>query len=71
MKLSEELDEYLSSGEIEELADLQELIYAIIKFKNISAEEFEKLRHDKALKNGAFDQRLFLKDVKNNRKKEI
>lgn len=64
IKLTEELNEYLSSGEIEELADLQEVIYAILKYESIDINDFEKMRTDKVLKNGAFDKRLFLKDVK-------
>jgi len=35
-KLAEEVDEYLSSGSIEEIADIMEVIYSILEVKNIS-----------------------------------
>jgi len=62
-KLSEELTEYQDSNNIEELADLVEVIYAILEFKRVSLEEFEKLRQDKVLSRGAFKERLLLKEV--------
>ncbi len=62
LKLAEELDEYLRSGEIDELADLQEAMYAILKHENIDIADFEKIRTDKVSKNGAFEKRFFLKD---------
>ncbi len=63
LKLSEELNEYLENGDIEELADLQEVILAILKFQDTSLEDFERIRINKALKNGSFDKRFFLKGV--------
>ncbi len=63
LKLKEELNEYLSEGNIEELADLQEIIFAILKFENIDVEEFEKIRNEKNIKNGSFNDRIYLKDV--------
>lgn len=62
-KLSEELAEYQESKDIEELADLQEVIYAIIKAKGISVAEFEKIRINKADKRGGFEKRILLKEV--------
>ena len=59
-KLIEELDEYNVSGEIEELADLVEVIYGILKHKGIYLEEFESIRQEKKLKRGAFDKGLVL-----------
>ena len=40
--LQEELKEYLESGEVEELADLEEVLRAILDSKGVSYEEFEK-----------------------------
>lgn len=60
-KLQEEVDEYKESESPEELADIIEVIYAIAKFKNISIEELEKIRTDKADKRGSFDKRIILK----------
>jgi predicted house-cleaning noncanonical NTP pyrophosphatase (MazG superfamily) len=62
-KLNEELDEYLESGSVEELADLVEVVYAILDFKNVSISEFERIREEKVEKRGAFKQRLLLKEV--------
>lgn len=60
LKLQEELNEFLQSKEIEELADLQEVILAIIKHKKISTQDFEELRLSKVLKNGGFDKKIYL-----------
>ena len=49
-KLQEELNEYKRNGDIEELVDLVELIYAIIHHKGVSLTEFEKLREEKISK---------------------
>ena len=62
-KLMEELEEYNSSGKIEELADLVEVIYGILKHKGTSLEEFESIRQEKKFKRGAFDKGLVLVKV--------
>ena len=62
-KLGEELQEYLASDNIEELADLVEVVHAIVKYKNVSLSDFEKIRIQKAVERGAFDKRLLLKEV--------
>ncbi len=62
-KLDEELLEYKESGDIEELADLVEVVYGILKHKEISIEEFEKIRTDKNDKRGAFEEGLILVEV--------
>lgn len=63
IKLKEELNEYLESGEVEELADLEEVLMAILKAKNISYSDFEKIRNEKVQKRGAFNDRIFLESV--------
>ena len=62
-KLSEETNEYQESGNVEELADLEEVLRAILKAKGISYEDFEKIRIGKVEKRGAFDRKLLLKDT--------
>ena len=62
-KLGEEIQEYLSSDSTDELADLVEVIYAILKYKGIDINEFELIRKRKAEKRGAFDKKLLLKEV--------
>ena len=59
-KIQEEMKEYLESGEIEELADLEEVLKAILKVKNCSYEEFEAIRKNKVQKRGAFSKRIYL-----------
>ena len=59
-KLQEELKEYLESGEVEELADLEEVLRAILDAKKCSYEDFEKIRDAKAEKRGSFKKRIFL-----------
>ena len=63
LKLSEELEEYLESGDVEELADLVEVIYALLDCKGVPLEEFEKTRLKKAEKRGGFKKRLLLQEV--------
>ena len=62
-KLQEELKEYLESGDVEELADLEEVLRAVLNAKKVSYEEFEKIRTTKTNKRGAFDKRIFLESV--------
>ena len=62
-KIQEELAEYLESGEIEELADLEEVLRAILDVKGVSYEEFEKIRHEKVNKRGAFKDRIYLEGL--------
>ena len=62
-KLTEELAEYQESKDIEELADILEVIYAIAQTRVVSIVELEKLRLDKADKRGAFSKKILLKEV--------
>lgn len=62
-KLSEELQEYLASDSVDELADLVEVIYSILKYKGIEIADFHGLREKKAAERGAFEKRLLLKEV--------
>ena len=59
-KLLEEVNEYLESGEVEELADIKEVFLAILEAKQISNENLEEIRLNKVKKRGAFKKRLFL-----------
>lgn len=62
-KIQEEVKEYLESNNIEELADIVEVIYGILEVKNISIEEFENVRKSKVQKRGAFKEKIFLEKV--------
>ena len=62
-KLDEELAEYHQDQNLEELADLLEVIYAAAQARGYTLDELEAVRKEKAEKRGAFDKRIFLKEV--------
>lgn len=62
-KLDEELAEYHKDQNIEELADLIEVIYAAAKARGYSLEDLEKVRAEKASKRGGFGKKILLKEV--------
>lgn len=59
-KLLEEVNEYLESKEVLELADIEEVLIAILNLKGIKKEDFDNLRMDKVNKRGAFKEKIFL-----------
>ena len=62
-KLDEELAEYHKDQNIEELADLIEVIYAAAIARGYTIEQLEKVRAEKAEKRGAFKQKILLMEV--------
>ena len=62
-KLDEELTEYHKDQNLEELADLLEVIYAATIARGYTLKELEQVRSQKAEKRGAFEKKLFLKEV--------
>ena len=62
-KLKEEVNEYLADYSIEEMADVMEVIYAILEYRGTTMQEVEKARLDKRNRKGAFKNKVFLKDV--------
>lgn len=62
-KLDEELAEYHKEQNIEELADLMEVIYAAAIARGYSIEQLEQVRVQKAKKRGAFEKKILLKSV--------
>lgn len=62
-KLDEELAEYHSDQNIEELADLLEVIYAAAIARGYTLEQLESVRAAKAEKRGAFANKILLKEV--------
>ena len=62
-KLTEELNEYLSDKSMEEIADLLEVIHAVVKARGSSMEEVEKIRLQKKEKRGGFEKKIFLECV--------
>ena len=62
-KLDEELAEYHKDQNIEELADLLEVIHAAALAHGYTLEELEQVRAEKATKRGSFERRILLKEV--------
>lgn len=59
-KLQEEVDEYKEENSLEELADIMEVIDALIDCHGITWKELEDLRKQKKQERGGFEQGLFL-----------
>ena len=62
-KLNEECAEYQADKSLEELADILEVMYAIVAARGYSVSELESIRTEKADKRGGFDKRIFLEKV--------
>lgn len=62
-KLNEELAEYQESKSLEELADLLEVMRAVVKARDWTWEQLEQIRQEKAAKRGSFGQKILLKEV--------
>ena len=62
-KLDEELSEYHQDQNIEELADLLELIQAATVARGYTLEELESVIAEKAKKRGGFEKKILLIDV--------
>lgn len=60
-KLTEELTEYQESKDVEELADILEVIYKISQLKGVN---LDKIRREKVEKRGGFERKLFLENVR-------
>ena len=62
-KLDEELAEYHKDQNLEELADLLEVIRAAAIARGYTPEELERVRAEKAAERGGFEKRILLKEV--------
>ena len=62
-KLNEELAEYQESHSLEELADLLEVLRAVVLARGWTWEQLEEVRQKKAAKRGGFEKKLLLKKV--------
>ena len=63
-KLDEELAEYHKEQNLEELADLLEVLYAAAKARGYSAEELEACRIKKQKERGGFGKKILLREVR-------
>ena len=59
-KLDEEVAEYHESKEIEELADVLEVIYALCEAQGHSVDELMTVYEEKHIERGGFSKRIFL-----------
>lgn len=62
-KLLEEVNEYLKDDNLEEIADIYEVISAILEYKGVSFEDMQKIAIEKKNNRGGFYSRIFLKEV--------
>jgi len=65
-KMQEELEEFLEASEehqLEELADLVEVIHSFVRNKGITINELEKIRQRKHDARGGFDKKIMLISV--------
>ena len=60
-KLQEEVDELLTDKNLEEIADIIEVLFAIGEKYGYSEEDILKKRNDKRDKSGGFDDNIILK----------
>lgn len=65
-KLNEELAEYQESKSMEELADLLEVMRAVVAARGWTWEQLERVRTDKAAKRGGFEKKILLKEFTEN-----
>lgn len=59
-KLDEEVAEYHENKEIEELADILEVIYALCETQGHSVDELMRVYEKKHIERGGFSKRIFL-----------
>ena len=62
-KLLEESNEFVEENDIEELADVMEVMESIMKIKNIQWKEVKKVQTKKRDKKGSFDKKIYLEYV--------
>lgn len=62
-KLVEEVDEFLSDANLEELADIVEVVYGLAKAIGRDVKELNDVRRKKNSERGAFEKKLFLESV--------
>ena len=62
-KLQEEVNEFLESGSVEELADIIEVVHSLSAQSGSSIESVEEIRSNKADERGGFKEKIFLNTV--------
>jgi predicted house-cleaning noncanonical NTP pyrophosphatase (MazG superfamily) len=59
-KLREEVAEFETSGQVEELADILEVVYALAGTEGVSEAQLEAIRRQKRRERGGFEAKIFL-----------
>lgn len=67
-KLLEEVNEYLIDQNIEEMADVMEVIYTLLDVHGWSFDDVERVRKEKAQNRGGFREKIFLESIQDGRK---
>lgn len=62
-KLTEEVNEFLESKNIHEMADIIEVLYAICDKRKMTRAILETIRQQKEKENGGFENNIILKKV--------
>lgn len=60
--MQEEVREFLADEKMEELADILEVLYALIVYKKFSLDELEMIRRRKIDEKGGFKKRIILEE---------
>lgn len=63
-KLVEEINEYLEAENLEELADVLEVLEAIMKHKNFNPTELDGVKQSKKEKRGGFEKKILMEVVR-------
>jgi predicted house-cleaning noncanonical NTP pyrophosphatase (MazG superfamily) len=63
IKLQEEVQEYIEAQNVEELADILEVLFALAKVHGATEADLIRTRELKRDERGGFDERIFLKAV--------
>lgn len=63
-KLLEETEEYLRSGEVDELADVFEVVKSIAEDEGLGIADLEEMRKEKAKERGRFKKKIKLIEVR-------
>lgn len=63
-KVVEEAREFAKDGDIEELADLLEVIHRCLELEGATMDEVERMRKEKKQERGGFDRNMVLKDIR-------
>lgn len=63
IKLDEEIQEYKADKNLEEMADVLEVLFALCKARGYSINDLMEKKDEKALIRGGFDEKLYLEYI--------